>query len=191
MEICEGKEGGERHFFNLLWLRFASAASHSRINCTSLSGTGKVHCLLPYLIPKPFNIETISSKDKYMDWCTHVSWTFRLEELVSRHKQLYLHPATKEGPIVAKKNVILWPSAFPQFVHAVPLLGVPVIHLFSVLSVTVPSNSLPPGTELLLRLDGRISKRDSWTSVPTGHHKWSVSWDLSNTITTKFQWKHL
>lgn len=53
-KVVRESGGGEKHLLNLLERRLASAASHPRINCKSLSGIGKVHCLLVYLYPKAF-----------------------------------------------------------------------------------------------------------------------------------------
>lgn len=74
-----------------------------------------------------------------------VSCTYGLEKLVSKHKQLHLHPATEERlhPTLAKKNVILYLLVFLQSMCAVLLLDIS-IHLFSVLSLTLPNNSAPP-----------------------------------------------
>lgn len=74
-----------------------------------------------------------------------IHWTYGLEKLISKHKQLYLHSATEErpNPTPAKENAILYLLVFLQSMCTV-LLDIP-IHLFSVLSITVPS-SLPPKT---------------------------------------------
>lgn len=70
---------------------------------------------------------------------------------------VWTEKATEESPhpTLVKTDIILYLSAFLQFVPAAPLLIVSLIHGFSVLSIAVPSNPLPPGTEPLLRLGGR------------------------------------
>lgn len=74
-----------------------------------------------------------------------ISWTYGLEKLVCNHKQLYLHPATEERPhpTLGKKNVIRYLLVFFQCLCALLVLDMR-IHLFSVLSITVPNNSQPP-----------------------------------------------
>lgn len=57
--LRESREGRDIY---LLWIRVASAGSHARINCRSLSGIGKVHCLLVYQYPSLFRLRLLVRK---------------------------------------------------------------------------------------------------------------------------------
>lgn len=163
MERFEGKQGGESHLFAVNKTSIFRQPCQNKLQITPRNW--KISLPTSLSVSQPFQIETIGDKNQTFELMgIAVSWTYGLGELVSKHKQLYLHPATEDRPhpTLAKKNIILYLLVFLWSMCAVLLLNIP-INLFSCLSITMPKN---PAPQLLLILGGReTSQQVAWYNI--------------------------